>query len=132
MRKMLNNKKGFTLIELIVVIAILGILAAVLVPRVTGFTESARVSADDANAKMLENVAKIIEADSGTPPTVSTFTSTYGSNTYLSVIPEAQQANVEYYFNDDELRVIWAESAADAALPANGGGAAADWVEITN
>ncbi|SMC42693.1 prepilin-type N-terminal cleavage/methylation domain-containing protein [Papillibacter cinnamivorans] len=36
------NKKGFTLIELIVVIAIIAILAAVLIPRFTGFTESAR------------------------------------------------------------------------------------------
>lgn len=41
---MLKNKKkkGFTLIELIVVIAILGILAAVLIPRFSGFTDKAK------------------------------------------------------------------------------------------
>ncbi|MFA5305978.1 MAG: type II secretion system protein [Candidatus Babeliales bacterium] len=43
---MFKNKKGFTLIELIVVIAILGILAIIAVPRLGGFTDAARRAAD--------------------------------------------------------------------------------------
>ena len=50
-----KKKKGFTLIELIVVIAILGILAAIAVPRFSGFTNKAKIQADEQYGKLVAN-----------------------------------------------------------------------------
>lgn len=51
--KKLLNKKGFTLIELIVVIAILAILALILVPSITNYISEATRSRDQANSRSL-------------------------------------------------------------------------------
>ena len=50
---MRRNKKGFTLIELIVVIAILAILAAIAIPTFSGITQSANDKVKLANAKSI-------------------------------------------------------------------------------
>ena len=54
-----QNKKGFTLIELIVVIVIIGILAAIIIPRLTGFQAQAKVSADKATFEICNTAVAI-------------------------------------------------------------------------
>ena len=46
-----NNKKGFTIVELVIVIAVIGILAAVLIPTFGSIVSEAKDSARDQEAK---------------------------------------------------------------------------------
>ncbi|MCC3144927.1 leucine-rich repeat protein [Halanaerobium sp. Z-7514] len=64
-----DNSKGFTLIELIVLIAILGILSAIAVPRFSGVIERAHISADQTKLRTLNSVTSIarIAMDSDDP-----------------------------------------------------------------
>ena len=52
------NKKGFTLVELVIVIAILGVLAAIAVPAVVGIINNAQKSSREANASELTQAIK--------------------------------------------------------------------------
>lgn len=56
---MLKKNKAFTITELVIVIAVIAILAAVMIPTFSGVIESAKVSTDTANAGILSTELKV-------------------------------------------------------------------------
>ena len=67
--KRLRNRKGFTLIELVVVVAILGILALIAIPRFANIREDAQVKAAESTAISILNAAELYYVQESGDPT---------------------------------------------------------------
>jgi type IV pilus assembly protein PilA len=63
---MKKSQKGFTLVELVVVIAIIGVLAAILVPSMLNYVKKSRLKTANSNAKTAYNAASEYTADQET------------------------------------------------------------------
>jgi general secretion pathway protein G len=67
--KIKHNNRGFTLIELMVVIVILGILAGLIVPRIMSRPEEAKQAKARIQIESLETALKLYRLDNGNYPT---------------------------------------------------------------
>ena len=68
-RRFRDEDAGFTLIEIMVVIIILGLLATLVIPNITGYTEKAKREKGRADIASLEGALDLFKADNGFYPT---------------------------------------------------------------
>ena len=89
------RRSGFTLVEILIVVAILGILAAITIPAFQGHVLEARESAAKANLQILRNVIEVYAAQhDGVPPGyASNDASTEPGNLFVI----AQLINIEHH-----------------------------------
>lgn len=58
-----NNKKGFTLVELVIVVAVMAVLVAIAIPTVSAITGRAQAAVSASNAQTIESMIKLAEAE---------------------------------------------------------------------
>lgn len=87
-----KKKKGFTLLELLVVLAILAILIAIAIPVYKGQKEKAARTAHNANVRVLETAVESYRQDKGKLPEDINELATGG---YIKSVPAVPSSNDE-------------------------------------
>ena len=90
--KRVRSSGGFTLVELLVVVSIIGILAAIAVPKFTSSTEYARTAKIQADLRTIAGAVALYYADMGEyPQNLATLASAVnGKGPWLASTPEPQ------------------------------------------
>lgn len=115
--KSLNYSKqsGFTLIEVMVVVVILGILAAIIVPKIMSRPEQARIVKVKQDILAIQSALDLYKLDNGTypstdqgldalvnKPTVPPVPRNWKSDGYLQELPVDPWGQAYQYMNDNE------------------------------
>ena len=122
-----NTKKGFTLIELVIVIAILAILALILVPTIGSYTEKANKSKVESSVRSIytEAILAINETDFEDLGTTSTTLSGKYPGTVIiqadgtNYIVRYDDGKFKSAFNGKNIAPAVKSEAADPTIPVN-------------
>lgn len=112
MKEQRQNQRGFTLIEVMVVVVILGILAAIVVPRLLDEPEKARRTSAATQIRSFEEALGMFRLDNGfyptteqglralvTKPTSGRIPNRYKDGGYIRRIPEDPWGNPYVYLS---------------------------------
>lgn len=116
----MKKSSGFTLIEVMVVVVILGILAAIIVPKIMSRPEQARIVKVKQDLLALQSALDLYKLDNGRypttdqgldalvkKPTTSPIPANWKSEGYLQQLPSDPWGESYQYVNDDEKLKIW-------------------------
>lgn len=129
-----NNKRksGYTLMELIIVLSIIALLAAIALPKYSKMTMEAKKSTDKMNAKLIHNNVSLLLADN-----TSGFSSSISTPIYIKVtdsghsiaeqkiastfqyVPEATAIPGDFfvYIDTDESVIVYVEKSPGDYIP---------------
>lgn len=101
-----TTRRGFTIIEVIVIVVILGVLAAVIAPRLLGRVGQAKRSTAEANAAAIASAVELFLADCGSIPS-GTKLEDFLMRCPAGVEEAKWKQNGPYLKNADQLKDPW-------------------------
>ena len=99
--------KGFTLMELIIVLALLAIIAAILIPMFLNTTDRARLRSDIQSTRVIQNAVDLYRAERGAAPgtTIAAVLERLADTEYISPNPTLQTEGALWHYDPDNRRV---------------------------
>lgn len=94
------SRKGLTLIELMIVVLILGVLAAIAIPRIIGGTTTAKINACDTNVDLINSQMELYYANNNSYPTLLVLFA--DANYFPDGTPECPYDGTAYSLGSDD------------------------------